>query len=183
MRARVEKRSVLGWNKSCTCSSMSGSWWRHRMPTCIKPQPRLDLLLAWINDDMYKWVCYRLGSSPQESPSLWEGPAHHILCNVSGGIFCQACWREVLTKENEDVRVISGVWSNWGDDDADEEATVWYREVCGDGQWILCAEGDRRDVSALGVWDDSNQGKKILSQLMQGRCHWGMLPIQGGWGC
>ena len=41
----------------------------------------------------------------------------------------------------------------------DERATVWYREVCGGVQWLLCDEGFSRDFSTWGVWDDGYQEK------------------------
>ena len=41
-------------------------------------------------------------------------------------------------------------------DDADEKATVWNREGCGDGQWLLCAGGASMDVSIWDVWGDGD---------------------------
>ena len=83
--------------------------------------------------------------------------AHHILCHVSGGIFCQYCGGEGSTKGERDARVQGGLWSNWGADDAGYKATVCHREGFGDGKWIFSAERSSRDVIAWGVWDDSDQ--------------------------
>ena len=52
--------------------------------------------------------------------------------------------------------------SNWVADDADDKATVWNKEGCGDRKGILCAEGASRDVSTWGVWDNGDQEKEIL---------------------
>ena len=52
-----------------------------------------------------------------------------------------------------------------------DEATVWHREGCVYGKRLLCDEGAGRDVSALGVWDDSDQEIYMLSQVLQGGCH------------
>ena len=47
---------------------------------------------------------------------------------------------EGSTNREREARVRGGLWSNWGADDTDEKVTVWHREVCGDGQLLLCTE-------------------------------------------
>ena len=88
-----------------------------------------------------------------------------------------------MPKGEREFGVRGGLLSNWGDDDADDKATIWCGEGCGDGQWTLYVQGYSRDVSTWGVQDDSDQEKKILSQLMQGGYQSGMLLRKGGWRC
>ena len=53
----------------------------------------------------------------------------------------------------------------------DDEDTVWHREEFDDGKYLLCAEGESRYVSSWGVWEDGDQEKKRIEQVLHGRFH------------
>ena len=78
--------------------------------------------------------------------------------------FCRSCGGEGSTKGEREPGVRGGIWRNWGDNDADDEATAWHSEGCVDGQWILCAEGASMYVSAWGVWDNGDQEKNKIDR-------------------
>ena len=104
-----------------------------------------------------------------------------MLLHISGGIFCRACGGEGSTILERESGVRGGLWINWGDDDADDKATVWHSEGYGDGQCLLCDEGADRDVSSWGVWEYGDQ-KTILAQVLKWICHLGILTRQRGCG-
>ena len=164
-------------------SSMSGIRWRHGMPKC-SPNSFQVGSPAWMNQWWHgKIILVQAGYFYPGSPISLGMSITPYAVTCQWWYFCQSCGGGIFTKIERESVVQGGLWRNWGDDDADEKSTFWHIEDCGYVQCLLCAEGYSRDVSKWAIWDDGDKEKYILSQVLQVIFHWGMLPIQGGWGC